>query len=62
VSYGARPGRIKSYQLDGGDMSLSQSHVAWLDEDMKDGRLDDMKQELDTIDATIKSKVGANQS
>jgi hypothetical protein len=57
----ALPGRIQSYLRAGGDPRLIQSHVAQLQEDMKDGRLDAMKQELNIVEGTIDSKIGANQ-
>jgi hypothetical protein len=36
----ALPGRIESYRRAGGDLRLIQPEVKWLEENMKDGRLD----------------------
>jgi hypothetical protein len=57
----ALPGRIESYQQAGGDPRQIQPRVQQLLQDMKDGRLDAMKQELDVIESIIDSKVGANR-
>jgi hypothetical protein len=53
------PGRIQSYQSAGGDMSLVMPRVEKLQEDMKSGQLDAMKQELDQVEAIIDAKGGA---
>jgi hypothetical protein len=57
----ALPGRIESYRRAGGDPHMIQPQVQRLLQDMKEGRLDAMKEELDVIEATIDSKLGANQ-
>ena len=49
----ALPERLESYRRAGGDPQLIQPLVQRLEEDMKTGRFDAMKQELDLIDATI---------
>jgi len=54
----ALPGRIENYRRAGGDPRLIQPQIKRLEENMKDGRLDAMRQELDLIDATIDSKIG----
>lgn len=54
----ALPGRIESYRSAGGDLRLIQPQIKRLEENMHDGRFDAMKQELDSIEATIDSKVG----
>ena len=53
----ALPARIESYLRAGGDPRLIQPQVKRLEENMKEGRLDAMKQELDRIEATIASKI-----
>ena len=58
----ALPGRIESYRRAGGDLRLIQPQIKRLEENMKDGRLDAMKQELDLIEATIDSKVGGQSN
>ncbi len=58
----ALPGRIESYRRAGGDLRLIQPKIKRLEENMKDGRLDAMKQELDLIEATIDSKVGGQSN
>ena len=54
----ALQGRIESYIRAGGDTRLIQPRINRLEQDMRDGRLDAMKQELDQIEATIDSKLG----
>ncbi len=53
----ALPGRIESYLRAGGDPHLIQPQVKQLEEYMKDGRLDAMKQLLDQIETIVDSKV-----
>jgi len=53
----ALPARIESYLHAGGDPRVIQPRVKRLEENMKDGRLDAMKQELDVIEATIDAKL-----
>jgi hypothetical protein len=57
----ALPARLESYRRAGGDPRLIQPMVQQLNKDMKNGRLDAMKQELDLIEATIDSKLGGNR-
>jgi hypothetical protein len=55
----ALPALIEKYLHLGGDPQVIQSQVKVLEEDMKGGRVDAMKQQLDLIEATINSKVGS---
>jgi hypothetical protein len=57
----ALPGRIDGYQHAGGDLRLIHPGVERLMQDMKDGRYDAMKQELDRVETTIDSKLGSNR-
>ncbi len=56
----ALPGRIADYRDAGGDPRVIQPRVIRLEDDMKNGRLDAMQQELDAIETIIDSKVNAN--
>ncbi len=58
----ALPARIESYLNAGGDPRVIQPRVKRLEENMKDGRLDAMKQELDVIEATIDAKLGGQSN
>jgi hypothetical protein len=58
----ALPGRIESYRQAGGDLRLIQPQIKQLTQNMKEGRFDAMKQELDLIEATINSKVGGKSN
>jgi hypothetical protein len=51
----ALPGLIDRYIKTGGDPRLIQSRVRKLEQNLKDGRLDAIKEELDQIEATIGS-------
>jgi hypothetical protein len=53
----ALPGRIESFRDAGGDVRLIQPRVKRLEDYMRDGRLDEMRQELDAIEATINAKL-----
>ena len=53
----ALPARIESYLHAGGDPGLIKPQVKRLEENVKDGHLDAIKQELDLIEATIDSAV-----
>jgi hypothetical protein len=55
----ALPALIEKYLHLGGDPQVIKSQVKVLEEDMKGGRVDAMKQQLDLIEATINSKVGS---
>jgi hypothetical protein len=52
----ALPGLIQRFIRGGGDMRLIEPRANRLQQDMKDGRLDDMKKELDVIEATISAR------
>jgi hypothetical protein len=54
----ALPAKIESYLNAGGDPQVIQPKVRRLEENMKEGRLDAVKQELDQIQATIDTKLG----
>ncbi len=54
----ALPAKIESYLRAGGDPQVIQPKVKRLEENMKEGRLDAVKQELDQIEATIGAKLG----
>jgi hypothetical protein len=54
----ALPAKIESYLQAGGDPQVLQPKVKRLEENMKEGRLDAVKQELDQIEATIGAKLG----
>lgn len=54
----ALPGRIENYRRAGGDLGLLQPRTKLLMQNLKEGRLDAMQQDLDFIEATIDSKVG----
>ncbi|MGH6842584.1 MAG: hypothetical protein ACREDV_10915 [Methylocella sp.] len=58
----ALPGRIENYRRAGGDLRQIQQRTKQLMQNMKEGRLDAMKQELDFIEATIDSKFGDNSN
>ena len=53
----ALPALIEKYLHLGGDPQVIQSQVKVLEEDMKGGRGDAMRKQLDLIEATINSKV-----
>jgi hypothetical protein len=53
----ALPGRIKNYENAGGNPRLLLPQIKQLEQDMRDGRLDAMKNKLDQIEATIDAKV-----
>ncbi|HVN90485.1 MAG TPA: hypothetical protein VMT61_11780 [Candidatus Binataceae bacterium] len=58
----ALPGRIEAYHNAGGDMSLLRPRVERLQQDMKNGQLDAMVQELSGIDAIINAKIGGSRN
>jgi hypothetical protein len=53
----ALPARIDSYLRAGGDRSFIQPKLAELQQNMKDGRFDAMKRDLDQIEAAIDAEV-----
>ncbi|MGQ0445921.1 MAG: hypothetical protein ACT4O2_12555 [Beijerinckiaceae bacterium] len=58
----ALPGRIENYRRAGGDLGLLQPRTKQLMQNLREGRLDAMKGDLDLIEATIDSKVGGNSN
>jgi hypothetical protein len=58
----ALPGRIENYRDAGGDPRLIEPQIKRLEEDMKAGWLDAMKQRLDQIEATIDEKIAGKSN